>query len=66
MTTKQHEPAVDTGKYLNELSDRAWALMQDLEHLNDEFELTPHRHRVLDEVTQKLFHLSQTIQELSK
>ena len=66
MTTKQHESAADTGKYLSELSDRAMALMQDLEYLNDEFELTPIRHQTLEELTEQLHNIALTIHGIAK
>jgi len=66
MTTKMKQSYEDTSKYLAGLADEAADLLHGIDHINDEWELTPVRHQCLTELSAQLRHIEQTLLDIAK
>ena len=66
MTTKLKESYEDTSKYLAGLADEAADLLHGIDHVNEEWELTPARHQCLTELSAQLNRIKQTLLDIAK
>ena len=66
MTTKMKEPYEATSQYLAGLANEAAELLHGIDHINDEWELTPARHQCLTELSAQVRHIKQTLLDIAK